>query len=359
MKHRTRDMSCTARPHAHSPATRFLAEAALSLGVLMTAQIVAAPAPAEPIQLNLAFYETTDTAVFLYGIKPFVDSVNADGKEFVRIDVHPDGALGAGLAQQPKLVLDGAADIAFVIPGQTPYRFPDNRLLELPGLFNDLREATLTYTHLVAAGKCADTKTISSSAPTPPARTPSHSRKPIDSLGALKGQKIRANNQIEAAVLEGLGATPTVLPVAQIADTIRKGGIDGAALAPTAIIDYHIAPWTPHHFLLRSGVNPFALVMNKKKFDSLPRQAQALIRKYSGDRAATIWIDSYGRNERGIFETIKAKPDQRISEPSREDAEAGHRVFGSIITAWAARGARNAALLKDLQVELTALRTPK
>jgi TRAP-type C4-dicarboxylate transport system substrate-binding protein len=332
-------------------------KAATRFGALVVAQLLAFAAVAEPIHLKLAFYESRDTAVYLYGIKPFVDSVNADG--LLAIDVHADGALGRGLAEQPRLVLDGTADIAFVIPGQTPYRFPDNRLLELPGLFRNLGEGTLAYTRLVAAGKLRGYENYFVIGAYTTGANTIHSRRPIDSLGALKGQRIRANNQIEAAVLEGLGATPTVLPVPQIGDTIRKGGIDGAALAPTALIDYHIAPLTPHHFLLQSGVNPFALVMNRKKLDSLPQQAQALIRKYSGDRAAAIWIDSYGRNEHDIFEAIRSKSGQTIVEPSPQDAEAGHRVFETIIAAWAAENARNGELLRDVRTELKALRAPK
>ena len=48
------------------------------------------------------------------------------------------------------MVLDGKADIAFVVPGYTPARFPDTSVVELPGLFNGTREATLVYTRLIA-----------------------------------------------------------------------------------------------------------------------------------------------------------------------------------------------------------------
>jgi TRAP-type C4-dicarboxylate transport system substrate-binding protein len=326
----------------------------LAFASLLFAQLFSLAAAAQPVHLKLAFYESLDTAVYLYGIKPFVDSVNAEGKDLVTIDVYFDGALGRPLAEQPRLVLDGTADFAFVIPGQTPYRFPDNKLLELPGLFRDLREGTTVYTRLVAAGKLRGYENFLVIGAYTTGLNFIHSRIPIGSLEALKGQKIRANNQIEAAVLEGLGAVPTVLPVPQIADTIRKGSIDGAALAPTALIDYHIAPLTPHHYLLGSGVNPLALVMNRKKFESLPPAAQALIRKYSGERAAKVWIDS--RSEEAIFAAIKADPRQQTVEPSGADAEQARRVFQSVIASWSSEDPRNGDLLKALQSELTAVR---
>lgn len=53
------------------------------------------------------------------------------------------GVLGREIAQQPQTILDGKADIAFVVPGYTPDRFPDNSAVELPGLFTGTREAPL------------------------------------------------------------------------------------------------------------------------------------------------------------------------------------------------------------------------
>jgi TRAP-type C4-dicarboxylate transport system substrate-binding protein len=330
---------------------------ACGLLFLALAQLFSLAAAAQPVHLKLAFYESLDTAVYLYGIKPFVDSVNAEGKDLVTIDVYFDGVLGRALAEQPKLVLDGVADIAFVIPGQTPYRFPDNKLLELPGLFRNLREGTTVYTRLVAAGKLRGYESFFVVGAYTTGLNFIHSRKPVASLEALKGQKIRANNQIEAAVLEGLGALPTVLPVAQIADAVSKGAIDGTASATTALIDYHIAPLTPHHYLLGSGVNPLALVMSRKTFDGLPPAAQAIIRKYSGEHAAKVWSDS--RNEEAILAAIKADRLQQTAEPSAADAELAGRVFRSVIASWTAESPRNGDLLKALQSELTALRSVK
>ena len=336
---------------------RACARAAAWLAPMLIAQALATTVTAQTVHLTLAFYQDRDTAVYLYAIKPFVDAVNAEGQGLVAVDVYAEGALGGGLAEQPRLVLDGTADIAFVIPGQTPYRFPDNKLLELPGLFHDLNEGTLTYTRLIAAGKLRGYENFFVIGAYTTGPNFIHSRRPIDSIEALKGQKIRANNQIEAAVLEKLGATPTVLPVPQIADTIRKGGIDGAALAPTALRDYHIAALTPHHYLLRSGVNPLALVMSRKKFDSLPAAAQALIRKYSGEHAAKIWIGS--RDEEVAFAAIRADRQQQIVEPSAADAEVARGVFQAVIASWTAESPRNAQLLKDAQAELSKLRPAK
>ena len=55
-----------------------------------------------------------------------------------------------------------------------------------------------------------------------------------------------------------------------------------------------------NHYLLGGGGAPLALLMNRKKFDSLPEAAKAIIRKYSGEWAAAKWIDSYGASESSL-----------------------------------------------------------
>ena len=124
---------------------------AARFGVLGLALVPAVAASAAPIELKLSFFFSEKSDTFRYGVKPFVDAINAEGKGLITIKVYPDGALGKAVAEQPGLVLDGTADIAWVVPGQTPYRFPDNQALDMPGLFRDVREGTLVYTNLVAA----------------------------------------------------------------------------------------------------------------------------------------------------------------------------------------------------------------
>src|SRR5471032_169513 len=104
---------------------------------------------AEPIKLKLAFFTSDRISLYTDMIKPFVDAVNNEAPDALQIQVYSSGVLGKAPAQQAQLVLDGVADIALVIPGVAD-RFPDNAVVEMPGLFLGLREATMTFTALVA-----------------------------------------------------------------------------------------------------------------------------------------------------------------------------------------------------------------
>ena len=151
-------------------------------------------------------------------IKPWADAVNKDAAGAVVIDEYPNGALGKALPQQSQMVLDGVADIAFVIPGVSPGRFADNEVMDLPGLFRDLREATLVYTRVMARGilKGFDDYVVIGAMGTPPFEIDSRAK--ITSLDDLKGKKIRTTNAMEW-LNEEIKRRTSVVPGALWADS--------------------------------------------------------------------------------------------------------------------------------------------
>jgi TRAP-type C4-dicarboxylate transport system substrate-binding protein len=330
---------------------------AARISVAAIALLLPFAAAAEPIQLKLSFFASEHTETYQHGVKPFVDAVNAEGKGLLAIKVYSNGALGKAVAEQPGLVLDGVADIAWVVPGQTPYRFPDNDLLELPGLFRDLREGTLTYTHLIAANALRGYQDFFVIGAYLSAPSIIHSRKPIASLAALKGQKIRANNPTEAQALEQLGAIPTVMPAPRLADAIASGAVDGAVMSPTGLFQFRASRVAKNHYLLGIGAAPLVVIMNREKFDGLPEAAKAIIRKYSGQHAAAIWIDSFGATERRSLEKIISDPERKAIEPSPSDLQAAHKIFHAIIEAWDTKDAHNHDLLKAVEAHLATIRS--
>ena len=326
-------------------------------GALAIALMLPLTAAAEPITLKLSFFTSEQSDTFRYGVKPFVDAVNAEGKGLVAIKVYPDGGLGKVLAEQPGMVLEGVADIAWVVPGQTPYRFPDNQVLELPGLFRDVREGTLTYTRLIAANALRGYQDFVVIGAYTSAPSIIHSRQPIGSLAALRGKKIRANNPMEAEALERLGAIPTVMPASRLADALAHGTVDGAIMSPTGLFQFGAARTATNHYLLGIGAAPLVVLMSRKKFDSLPAAAQALIRKYSGERAAATWIESFGASEQRSLDKIKSDPARKAVEPSPADRTAAQQVYKSMIDAWAAKSPHNRELLKTIEADLATIRS--
>lgn len=154
---------------------------------MLAVAIVPSTALADPVTLKLAFFTSDQSATYLNLVKPFVDQVNSTGKGTVEIVLYSEGTLGRDVASQAQLVLDGVADMAFVVPGLTPDKFPDTPVVELPGLFDDAREATLTYNQLLAlnALRGYEDFVVLGAYVTEPETI--HGRLPLDSIDDLKG----------------------------------------------------------------------------------------------------------------------------------------------------------------------------
>jgi len=103
-------------------------------------------------RLDIAFHAPAHSTTFTAGLKPFAEAVMRDAPDAVEIALHPDGTRGGLLTTQVQLLESGGADAAFVIPGFTPERFPDNFVFGIPRLFRDITEATLTYSRVVTVG---------------------------------------------------------------------------------------------------------------------------------------------------------------------------------------------------------------
>jgi TRAP-type C4-dicarboxylate transport system substrate-binding protein len=329
----------------------------LARWALLTLALYPAIAVAEPITLKLAFFSSDRSTTYLAAVKPFVDAVNAEGKGSVEIVLYLGGVLGREIARQPQVVLDGNADIAFVVPGYSPERFSDNSVVELPGIFRNTREGTLVYTRLIAqqALKGYGDFFVIGAYVTEPSTI--HSRTPIETIDDLKGKRLRVNNPGEAAALRKLGAIPVQMEITRIAAEISAGTIDGAAVSKTPLSDYGIKRVVTNHYLLATSGSPLALVMNRKAFEALPKPARDIIRKYSGEWAAARFIESYDRSDELALEQLKSDPKRGLVLPSSADQDRARNAFNSVVTEWLGEKPNHPLLLREVESELAKLRS--
>jgi TRAP-type C4-dicarboxylate transport system substrate-binding protein len=324
---------------------------------LLVFALLPAVANADPITLKLAFFSSDRSTTYLASVKPFVDAVNAEGKGLVEIVLYSGGVLGREIARQPQVVLNGEADIAFVVPGYSPERFPDNSLVELPGLFRNTREGTEVYTRLIAqnALKGYEDFVVIGAYITEPSTI--HSRTPINSIDDLKGKRLRVNNPGEAVALEALGALPVQMEIIRIAAGVSSGIIDGAAVPKTPLNDYGIKRVVTNHYMLGTSGSPLALVMNRRAFEALPTPVKDLIRKYSGEWAAAQFIESYDRWDQLALEQLESDLQRNVVFPSSSDLDRAESTFRWVTANWLEEKPRHRELLQKAEDELIKLRT--
>jgi TRAP-type C4-dicarboxylate transport system substrate-binding protein len=313
----------------------------------------------EPIRLKLAYYASDQTRSYSMAIKPFVDAVNADEAAGLAIDAFPGGALGKDSAQQAHLVRDGGADIAFVVLGTAPSQFRDHAVIELPGLFRDMREATWVNSRVVASGLIQgyeDFFVIASLATEPEGI---HTRVPITSLEDLRGKRIRANNAIEASALARLGMSAVVLPIAKTPEAINRGTIDGAATALGPLTDFGLGRTVTYHYFLRLGPSVRSLLMNRAKFDSLPRAGQDAIRRYSRDWVTDRFVTADEAYNKSFIEQLKADPARKVTIPSQAESDLAEETFRAVRAEWADASPHHRLLLSAVEAEIAKYRSER
>ena len=306
----------------------------------------------EPIVLKLAFFSSDRSSMYYDLIEPFVDAVNLGGRDQVQIEVALSGALGRDPTKQAQLVLDGTADIALVIPSYTPTLFPDDEVVQLPGLFPTLATASRTYSKLVADDELRGYDRFHVIAVCTSGLETIHSRVPISSLADLAGKRIRVNNPMEAAVVEKLGATAVSLPITKIANALANGEIDAATMAGQALVHFGIARIATHHYMLELSSVSLALLMNRDRFAALPESVREIVTKYSGSWLREHFIVCNNATTDSQIALLKSGPRRTIVMPSSADRERAEIVFSQVVDDWLKSSPRNAKLLAKVKKEL-------
>src|SRR4051794_6223778 len=321
------------------------------LALLLTLPLAAAAQ--QPVKLKMATFSPDTERLYNTVKKPWVAAVNKAAGGAIEIELYPNGALGRAPQQQAQMVIDGVADIGFIVPPFTPGRFPDSEVLELPGMFRDLAEGTRVYTHLVESGMLRDYGDFFPIAmwATPPFSI--HSNFPIKSVKDLKGKKVRGSGVIQIESLKALGAVPVGMPPTEIPEALSRRTIDASTSQPAVLFDFGLDRVTTHHYFVRLGIVPLAVVMNRKTFDSLPKAGQDAIRKYDMDYINKLYIDSMLEYDASLVKKLQSDPKRKVVFPDAADQKAAQAAFEPVIKAWAGKSPRHAEIYQALQTELT------
>lgn len=314
-------------------------------------------AMAQPAVLKLSFFTSDKEINYAKAIKLWVDAVNADPSGALKIEAYPNGALGKALPAQPQMVLDGVADIAFVNPALVPGRFPDDQLFELPGLVANMKEGVQLYQELLKSNSMrgyADYVVVGSFMN---ANANVFSRKPIKSVNDLKGLKVRISGAVIGQTVKELGVVPVLMPPNEVVEAMGRGTVDALTTVPAAMVDFGIDRVTSHDYLIQLGANSFAVLMNRKKFESLPKAAQDVLLKYSPGWMNDTYVKNLSAFNAELIDQFKADKKRTVVTPSEADLKIIKAAAEKVTADWAAKDPHNAQLLAKARDILTKIRS--
>jgi TRAP-type C4-dicarboxylate transport system substrate-binding protein len=328
----------------------------LAAPVVAAAMILSGASFAQETTLKVAVFIPEQAPTYSQVIKFWQDSINEEGKGFLRIDAFTGGSLGGNPAAQPDLVLDGVADAALVIPAYSPGRFPDNEVMELPGLMRNSTESSVAIRRLYDRGLLRgydDFYVVLLSTTNPYAI---HTTRPVKEIADIAGLKLRAGGPVAGAAVTALGAAPVGLPITQVAENVSKGVIDGTGGDWEVMYSFRIIEAAKHHFMVSLGTVPVAVLMNRKVYEGLSDKARALIDKHSGE----ILSRRFGKVHDGIqangLERTKADPAHTIVWPSEKQLAEWDAIMAPVIDSWVKEHPKGKELLAALKEELAKIR---
>ncbi|MEQ8346863.1 MAG: TRAP transporter substrate-binding protein [Sneathiellaceae bacterium] len=324
--------------------------------LLLGGHLAAAAAADEPLELKFAVFTPEKEITYQTIMKPWADKVMADTGGKVQIKMFPGGTLGRDGSKQLKMLQDGVADIAFIIPAYNPGLFPDNEITELPNLIQDASEGSVAFWRLYDKGLLRGYDDLQVFALVTTSPYLMHGTFDMNAVGDLEGRKIRAAGKLEQACLTALGAVPVGMPISKIPESLSRGVIDATPMHYAALHAFGVAGATDHHYENRLGALPFGFVMTKERFAQLPPDVQKAMTENGGEVLSRAFGAAMDAENARLAKLTREDPKQTVVVPDAADVAAWDAKVKPCIEAWVAGHEKGAALLDAMQGELQDVR---
>ncbi len=283
--------------------TKFLIAAIAFIGIIVTSFSAHAQT-----NLRYATWDPPHHEMRKFGVDLWVKSIGevTEGRVNVRM-------LTKGLGAPPAyhdFIKDGAIDVAHIIPAYTPGRFALHKLAEFPFLSDSAKARTVAYwrvyeKHFQQADEARGMKLMTVWVHGP--GLIHNSKRPIETLGDLKGLKLRVSGDNISALAKAMGATPQFLPITKVHDSLSKGVIDGTFLTFEGIKNFKLGKLVKYTSVPQGGLyaTVFQMYMNQKVWDGISEKDQKLIMGVSGEHAANYIGDAWDLADRNGIKNLQ------------------------------------------------------
>lgn len=261
------------------------------------------------------------------------------------------GELGAGPAEQYVRVVQGAADIAWGLPGYTSSQFGKTMIVELPNaipLEMPGYEA-LWRAYDDIAGEFPATKPLAlwTSEPNIFIMKDREIRTPAD----IQGLKMRVAGSTMADVVTALGGTPVQMPINQVYNALQTGLIDGVITGASTLSDFKLDEVANSYTLgANIGRGSFFTVMSQAKYDALPADQKAAIDAVAGVPLSQSAEEAWLATADAALAAARASGDNVVIDLTAEEAEAFHAAVAAVADTYVA-GVDGAATLAKMRGE--------
>lgn len=335
----------------------------LAVGMFVLAGCGKAPtqeaAPQKPIELSYSIF-FPPSHIQCKTAEEWAREVERRTDGRVKITTYPGGSL----TKAPQCydgVVNGISDIGMSCFAYTLGRFPLLEGLDLPLGYPDGLTASRIATAMVrqyAPKEVEDVKVLYIHAHGPGILA---SRKAVRTLDDMKGLKVRATG-LSAKIVEKLGGTPVAMSQPETYEALQKGVVD-ATLCPIETLKGWKQGEVIESVTDSSGIGyttAMFVVMNKKKWESLPTDIQQIVSGVSDE-----WVDKHGeawnladREGAAFVDELGHKTIPLADDELARWKQAVAPILDDYVKAASEKGLPAADFLKDLQAKIAGGSTP-
>ncbi|GAB7023078.1 TRAP transporter substrate-binding protein [Salidesulfovibrio brasiliensis] len=207
----------------------------------------------------------------------------------VKVETYPGGTL-LSAKNMYRGVLEGQADIGCLSLAYYPGVFPALLSVNLPVGFTNATVASLTLWDLYEKLQPKEMENLKVVTMFTSAPSNIMSKVAIKSLDDLNGVELRASGAL-LKMLEQMGAKPVGMPMSQTPEALQKGVVKGLVSSLEVLKDFNFAELCRYETITNLPVYPFAVVMNKDRWNSLPDEVKKVINDLGREQAE--WTGRY------------------------------------------------------------------
>lgn len=263
------------------------------------------------------------------------------------VRVEPTPAIVGTVAGQFDVVLDGIADIVFVLHGTTPGRLDLQQVGELPFLGDSAEANSVAYwrtyqEHLAEYGEFDGVVPLAVFTHGPGAIYLESGI--LTSLDDLQGRRMRVGSEAVGRAVSALGAVPVQTPLNEIYEVLSTGVVDGVLMNLEAARSFNLIEVLPDASQIPGGIYnlTMSILINEESWNALAEEHRAAIMEISGEplvRELGRWQDI--NDEAGIAALREAG---RTVEPiSDELATRMQEELAPVFSAWFERARERGA----------------
>ena len=225
-------------------------------------------------------------------------------------------------------VLKGSFDMGTSALAYNTGRFPLSEVLDLPLGYRDARQGLLLHNAFLKQFKphLKEFDEVKLFYLYCPGAGLIHTKKVVSGLEEIKGMRIRASG-LNAKSVEALGAVPVTITIPETYDALQRGIVDGLLMHTEVLQTFRLgelAKCTIRDHGMANGPAQF-VAMNKKKWESLPRNVQKNIEQLNEEyleKIAKVHMDL----DAGVYEYLKKLGNTVVTVSKEEEAKTAAKM---------------------------------